>query len=99
MLLTQNFMLITQYFVLLTRYFVTNSKFINNNNNNNNNIILLLLLYNNESMHTRIGTYSQKSTRDVKLREQSGIFASKATGGGSLRKRNISSLKCCVERQ
>ena len=52
-----------------------------------------------ESMHTRIGTYSQKSTRDAKLREQSGIFASKAPGGGSLRKRNISSLKCCVERQ
>ena len=36
-----------------------------------------------ESMHTRIGTYSQKSSRDAKLREQSGTFASKATGDGS----------------
>ena len=39
-----------------------------------------------------------KSTGVTGLKEHPGILASKTTGGGSLRKGNVSSLKCCVER-
>ena len=39
-----------------------------------------------ESMHTGIGTYSQKSTGDARLRKHLGILASKPSRCGSLQK-------------